>query len=201
MTDATQTSHPNGLAPHFDKGFFDAMNSMTSQPFGYERVLEHMKSGRAITPQEAKDLYGIESLTSAIATLRQKKRWVIVTDRRRDESGASFSAYFLMPGATQPDDYQPPTPLFDVQAPKPAQAEDLPVAVPEPVSAPSLSIKAALPISVLNVRMGPEGPEIQMVPEGELESDHSFCRLSRSQIRYLSLNLKLFSDLDEENQK
>lgn len=59
-----------------------------------QKILEHLKSGKAITPIEALNNYGCFRLASAIHRLR--KQYLINTDLVTEDSGKTYASYTLI---------------------------------------------------------------------------------------------------------
>lgn len=59
-----------------------------------ERIKQHLKDNKSITPMEALMVYGIYRLSAVILTLRQAGL-DIVTNMKADESGKKYAQYKL----------------------------------------------------------------------------------------------------------
>ena len=150
-------------------------------------ILQHLRSGKTLTQQEAEDLYDCAAVAAAVHLLK-KEGWNIVTERFKNERNRSIARYRLEepaqplseePLAEEPDDEPAVLPEQDQPEPQPA-----PQPSPEPVEQ-----NASESVQSLAVRMDPDGPPLQI---GEAS-----YRLTKPQMRYLSVNMALFAEMEE----
>lgn len=136
-----------------------------------ERVLEHLLAGKTLTDDQAKDLFKCENLSGTIFTLR-KMGYYIETDKLRDGDGNRYVSYRLLRHIDKGDD-----------------DDDRNDFVREESSPPDVRNSETPIASSVTVRAGVDGMEMQV-------GNGDFYRLTPMQIRYLTVNLKLFSDAD-----
>jgi len=65
-------------------------------------ILEHLKSGRRITPLESLNLYGIMRLASRISDLRHKYPDLNIQVDMVHNNGKHYASYRLITSETQP---------------------------------------------------------------------------------------------------
>lgn len=67
---------------------------MTTKKSQNEMVLEHLMTGRSITPLEAIGVYGIYRLAARVCELK-KAGYVIESEVRRDKNKKPYARYFM----------------------------------------------------------------------------------------------------------
>lgn len=156
-------------------------------------ILQHLRSGKTLTQQEAKELYGCNAVSAVIHFLK-KEGFDIIPERFRNEKNRSTVRYRLVEDAvaTQPDE-EPAQPLSeeplaeepDVKpavSPEPDQPEPQPEPQPSPEPAERDATESVRSLAVI---MDPDGPRLQI--------DDASYRLTTQQMRYLAVTMGLFA--------
>lgn len=158
-----------------------------------DMILEHLRSGKTLTQQEAEDLYGCNAVSAVIYWLK-KEGLNVVTDRIRNERGRSIARYRLVEGPEEPQPADAPAQVPQEEPEQTPEEEPTePTALPEPVQ-PQQAIEpiaqdAAESVQSLAVVMDLDGPRLQI--------DDASYRLSKAQMRYLAVTMALFAEMDE----
>lgn len=161
----------------------------------YSLVLEHLLSGKPLGQSEAKSRFGCQNLSSTIRRLRDKK-YVVATIPCRDELGNPDTFYRMH------IDDQPKlgdSPSFD--HPREVSQSDAGSVFGEYENEEQETVdskpvrKNAIKADSVTLRIGADGPEIQVLSNDDEDGSNTFYKLTPVQVRYLSLNLKLFEEM------